>query len=332
MSHLTRQKKGKFGVVLIGLLVLSLMLAACGSKSEEKNTTSESPTTSDTKQEAKEKVLKDGMGHEVTIPANPQHVLASYLEDPLTALGVKPVAQWSVPNGIQDYLQASNLQGVPTISYDLPPEAVLKASPDLIIVGSESQVQKGLYDQYNKIAPTYVLGDAVSKDWRQTLLKIGEILNKTPEAQKVISDYDAKATETKAKIQTVMNGKSAAILWLTGKNFFLVDETTSSGTVLYHDLGITPPNLVTEIPADKRASWNPVTMEKLADLKADYIFLVNSDKGQGSEETLNSAIWKGIPAVKAGQVIELSKSSSWLYNGAVAGQMVMEDALKALVK
>ncbi|MCZ4151313.1 ABC transporter substrate-binding protein, partial [Escherichia coli] len=97
-------------------------------------------------------------------------------------------AQWSVTNGTQDYL-AKDLDGIPTISFDLPFEEVAGYSPDLIIIGSESQVEGGKYEQYSKIAPTYVLGDEINSDWRKALLKIGEILNKSAEAQKALDDY-----------------------------------------------------------------------------------------------------------------------------------------------
>lgn len=115
------------------------------------------------------------------------------------------------------------------------------------------------------------------------------------------------------------------------KNFYIVDETRSSGAVLYTDLGVKLPNLVTEIPVGTRATWNPISLEKLSELTADHIFLVNSDKTEGSE-ILDSAIWKGIPAVKAGNVHEMSSTSSWLYSGANAGSKIIDDVLKSLVK
>ncbi|MNN70088.1 Periplasmic binding protein [compost metagenome] len=91
------------------------------------------------------------------------------------------------------------------------------------------------------------------------------------------------------------------------------------------------PNLVTEIPAESRATWNPISLEKLAELTADHIFLVNSDKTDASE-ILNGSIWKGIPAVKAGNVTELSAASGWLYSGAYANSKTIDDVLSALVK
>jgi iron complex transport system substrate-binding protein len=252
------------------------------------------------------------------------------LEDSLVTLGVTPVAQWSVPNGVQDYL-AAELKDVPTISYDLPLEAVTSFAPDLILIPSESSVQNGIYDQLNKIAPTYVIGDKLNQDWRKSLLKIGEILNKTPEAEKAIKDYEDKAAAAKEKLKGAIGEESVAILWLVQKNFYIVDETRSSGAVLYTDLGVKLPNLVTEIPVGTRATWNPISLEKLSELTADHIILVNSDKTEGSE-ILDSAIWKGIPAVKAGNVHEMSSTSSWLYSGANAGGKIIDDVLTSLVK
>ncbi|MEC0169562.1 ABC transporter substrate-binding protein [Paenibacillus graminis] len=345
MFSVNLKSAGRMKLVSTGLLAAMLVLSACGNNSSTNSTggaanapaastdaatAPASETPSATAAPAAEKTVTDAMGHEVTVPANPQRVLASYLEDYLVALGVTPVAQWSVPNGIQDYL-ADELKDVPTISYDLPLEAVTGFAPDFHIVQSESSVQNGLYDQLNKIAPTYVLGDEISKDWRKSLLKIGELLNKSAEAEQVIAAYDQKAAAAKTKISAVIGDDSVAILWLVQKNFYIVDETRSSGAVVYGDLGLKLPNLVTEIPAASRATWNPISLEKLAELTADHIFLVNSDKTEGSE-ILNGPIWKGIPAVKAGNVHQFASNHSWLYSGAIANSKTIDDVLSSLVK
>lgn len=70
------------------------------------------------------------------------------------------MAQWTVGQGsIQDYL-AKELKDVPTISYDLPYEAVLKFEPDLLLISSSALVEGGKYKEYSKIAPTYVVKTA----------------------------------------------------------------------------------------------------------------------------------------------------------------------------
>lgn len=329
------------------LLALALALAACGGNNngghagggpaaesgdaaggtnggnaggEEAQTEAEAP---------RERTLVDALGHEVVIPANPQRIIASYLEDHLLSLGVVPVAQWSVTNGVQDYLQPHGLEGVPTISYNLPPEEVASFNPDLIIIGSEALVQNDLYAQYSKIAPTFVLGDAVANDWRAALTKIGEVLGKEDEAKAALEAYDRKVQETKEKLAGKLEGKSAAILWLTAKQFYMVDTKTASGAVVFGDLGVNPPNVFTEIPEENRANWNPISLEKLSELTADYIFLVNYEEGQ-ADSLIESDLWKTIPAVRAGNVFTMERERSWLYNGAIAGRLVLEDIGKAL--
>lgn len=340
MFSFNLQRSGSMKLAMAGLMTTTLLLSACGNNNAANNeaaaTTAPAATTeattapAETTAPAVELTVTDAMGHKVTIPANPQRVLASYLEDYLVALGVTPVAQWSVTNGTMEYL-AAELKDIPTISYDLPLEAVTSFAPDFTIVQSEGTVQNGLYDQLNKIAPTYVLGDEVSKDWRKSLLKIGELLNKTPEAEAAITAYDQKAADAKAKISAAIGDESVAILWLVSKSFFIVDETRSSGAVLYGDLGLKLPNLVTEIPAESRATWNPISLEKLSELTADHIILVNSD-GADAAEVTDGAIWKGIPAVKAGNVHEFGRATSWLYSGPIANSKTIDDALSSLVK
>ncbi|MNP13107.1 putative siderophore-binding lipoprotein YfiY precursor [compost metagenome] len=178
--------KSKFGYLWVSIMIVAIMLSACGTTNETANntkettpTTTEEPSTTGNEAAAPvEKTVTDGMGHTVVIPANPERIIGSYLEDHLVTLGITPVAQWSVPNGIQDYL-STELKDVPTISYDLPPESVASFKPDLIIIKDESSVQNGLYEQYVKIAPTYVIGSEVAADWRKTLTTIADILNKT---------------------------------------------------------------------------------------------------------------------------------------------------------
>jgi iron complex transport system substrate-binding protein len=334
----SRKKSGKAGFVLLSLFILTLILSACGSPSASNSGASAAPSASASGAasvapgEAAERTVTDAMGHSVTIPASPQKVLASYLEDHLVALGVKPVAQWSIADGksVQDYLQSS-LSGVPPIAYDLPPEQVASFSPDLIIIDSESAVQKGLYEQYSAIAPTYVLGDAVKGDWRKALTTIGDLLGKKDQAEQVLAAYEQKAADAKAKLAGAgLEGQSAAVLWITQKNIYMVKDSVASGDVLYKDLGMAEPSLVSEISKTAAADWNPVPLEQLSKLDADQIFLINGD-GPDSE-VIKSGIWQSLKAVKSGQVHEVDSKGGWFYKGAIAGQQVMDEVVKTLVK
>lgn len=331
-------KNKKAVLVFISILLASLWLTACGGnadhskqdsnvKQEAGNQNNETKTNN---QVATERELTDATGNTVKIPANPERIIASYLEDHLVALGVKPIVQWSVKNGVQNYLQ-NDLKDIPAISYDLPYEEVTGHNPDLIILGESGTGQDGKYEQYSKIAPTFLLGDEISKDWRKALAKVGEVLGKEAEAQKVLEEYDAKAKAAKESLQAAIGDKSVVAIWLISGKFFVVSENQSSGGVLYQDLGMKAPEIVKEISSTGTANWNAISEEKLALLDADYIFLIDSDAQTGSE-ALKAPIWQGLKAVKANQVFTFDRNHSWLYSGAIANGQMIDDLLTSLVK
>lgn len=299
-----------------------LLLSACGNN--ESTNTETSTETSITE----ENVLVDTLGNEVTIPANPQRIIASYLEDYLIALDTLPVAQWSVnESSVQDYLQ-EQLNGIPTIDFSLPYEEVLSFEPDLLLIGSSGTVESGKYDEYAKIAPTYVVKNGDDVNWRDQLQDIATVLDKEEQAAEVITNYEALAEETKQTLSEQIPDKTVAILWVVNNSIFMVTDSRSSGTVLYGDLGLGKPALVEEISATATADWNAVTLEKLAELDSDALFLINSDT---SAPLFEENIWKNLKAVQDEQVFEFDGTSSWLYNGPIANTQIIEDVRDALL-
>lgn len=312
-------KKNAF---LTGILIISILLAACGTQS--------SSTTEKTKEESSNRVLTDSIAHEVTIPKNPQRIIAPYLEDHLVALGLKPVAQWSVKSGtsIQDYLQ-DLLKDIPTIEFDLPYEAVTSFNPDLIVIGSPEIAEGEKYEQYSKIAPTYVMG-AEDNNWRNKLLKMGEIFGQTDKAKEVLADYDQFAKEAKEEIHNKVENLSATVIWNIKNSIYMVSDTASSGVVLYEDLGLQTPSLVKEVSASAAGDWSQVSLEKFVQIDADYLFVINSDSA--SSELLSDPLLANIPAIKNGHVYEFDSSSSWLYSGAIANRQIIQNVLASIVK
>jgi len=319
-------------IIMSSFLALSLSLAGCGDTSENGTQTKDTETEKVTEELSTERILTDAMGHEVTIPAKPERIIASYLEDNLVALDITPLAQWTVNDGasIQNYLQ-DYLKDVPTIPYDLPFEVVTSFSPDLLVMSSAEAVEGGKYEQYSKIAPTYVLEVENNSDWREKLLKVGEIFEKTDEAKQVLEEYEKKATDSKKIIQDSIGSESAAAVWLVNNTFFIVSENVSSGAVLYGDLGLSTPNVVKEISSTATGNWSEISLERLAELDADHIFLINSDKGNGAEMLLDP-VWKNIPAVKNGHIYEYAAETSWLYSGPIANTQTIDGVVESLTK
>ncbi|SFL70151.1 iron complex transport system substrate-binding protein [Gracilibacillus orientalis] len=316
-----------------------LLLAACGNDedtepaepSADENEAAEDQSADDTETENEgTRTVTDAMGHEVEVPANPERVIGSYLEDYLVALGITPVAQWSVRNGddIQDYLQ-DDLEGIPTIPSELPYEAVTSFEPDLLLMDSASMVEDNKYEQYNKIAPTFVVGTEENNDWREEFKMVAEVFGMEEKAEEVTAEYDTKAEAAKEQIQEAIGDESVAALWLFADTFYIVSENLSSGDLLYNELGLTTPSVVSEISETTTANWSEISLEKLAELEADHIILVNSDNGSS---VLEDPIWQNIPAVQNDNIYEFDQGSSWLYTGPIANSQMIDGALESLVE
>lgn len=293
------------------------LLGACGTNNDSTDSSGSATTSSEIAT-----TFTDAMGNEVTVPENPQRVIGSYLEDYLVALGVTPVAQWTVGNDSdQAYLQ-DKLADVPRINYDLPYEDVLSFEPDLLLMDSNSMVEGDKYDQYSKIAPTYVVTNGEEVTWCERLTDIAKVLHKEEEAAQVEADYDDLVATTKETYADQIQGKSIAVLWVVNNSVFMVSETKSSGQLLYHELGFEVPSLVSEISESATADWSAVSLEKLAELDADYLILVNSDKGA---DFFSEQVWQNLDAVKNNHLWEFGPESSWLYNGPIAYTKMIED-------
>jgi iron complex transport system substrate-binding protein len=300
--------------ILVALL-FTVFLTACSNSSTKESSTRE---------------LTDAMGHKVKVPTQPKRVVGSYLEDYLVALGIKPVVQWSVKNAssTQEYLK-NDLKNVPTIDYSLPYEAVTKAKPDLILMGTDSQVENGKYDQYKKIAPTYVVKNGNNVSWRAQFLDVAKAVNKTDKAKQVLKKYDKKVESARTTLKKKAANKSAAVIWVTNNSTFIVSDKSSSGALLYKDLKLKEPSLVKQVSKNATADWSAVSLEKLAKLDADYIFLVNSDK---DADMFKDPIWTNIKAVKNKQVYQYGNDSSWQYKGPIAYTKMINNVLNDIAK
>lgn len=288
--------------------------------------------TQDTTDESSEKTVEDDMGHEVTIPDSPERIIAPYLEDELLTLDMKPIVQWSVHDGssIQAYLQ-EELDDVPTIPHDLPFEVVTGYNPDLIVLNSASLAESGKYENYSKIAPTFVVDSDSYDNWRERLKRVAELFGKEKEAEKKLSQYGQLIGDTKSQLHKHIGGESVAAIWVFQDEFFMVHQGKSSGQVLYQDLGLAVPEVVKDISESGEGDWLPVSLERLAELKADHLFIITDQIGDG-KEAIQEEVFSNIPAVKKGNLYEYTREDSWLYSGYLANTQIIQDVSESLVE
>jgi iron complex transport system substrate-binding protein len=321
--------------ILFGLaLSLALGLAGCGAGGgNEKSAASvvsasegsDAPSSAAAADSgAKEtRTLTDAAGHEVEVPAKPQRIIAPFLEDPLTALGVKPVAQWAASGVPQQYLQ-DKLKDVPLLNMmnGLVPEDAFSHEPDLIVLPSGNYLKAATYEDFSKVAPTFVLSQDTN-DWRGSLTKLGDLLGKSEEAKAALDAYDRKLEEARTSLRTAVGEKTAVLLQPNGdKDFKLFGEHFYSGALLYDGLGFKPPKLL-------GGDYDTYSMETLAQLDdVDYLFVL-SGRGRPQPPTDNP-LWKSLPAVKQGHVFE-ADSGHWFNQNVIANGLIIDDVLRDIV-
>lgn len=329
-----------FCVMLIAVLMLSLLLAACGAKEAKKDgaagsanpsaaaspsaSAGTSPSPAASAKPAAERTLTDAAGHAVKIPANPQRIVAPFLEDGLSALGVKPVAQWSANGVPQQYLQ-NKLNGIPALNMmgGLKPEETLSYNPDLIILLAPSYLSAGKYEDFAKIAPTYVLSND-ENDWRGNFTKLGQVLGKTAEAEQALKSYDDKVASVKASVKAKVGDKSAVLFQSAAeKGFKLFGFNFYSGAMLYQGIGFKQPKLL-------KGDYETYSLETLAQLDdVDYIFVLS---GTGRPKPpVDNPLWQALPAVKKGNVFEVD-SGHWFNQNVTANQLILDDIVKFVAK
>lgn len=270
--------------------------------------------------DAAARVMKDAMGHEVQVPAHPQRVLAPFMEDPLAALGMQPVAQWGAAGVPQQYLQ-DKLKDVPVLNMEggLKPEEALSYKPDLIIFLAPTYLANGSYDQFAKIAPTFVLSDNEA-DWRGNLEKLGTLLGDEDAVKAALAAYDQQVADAKSTLGSLPSEKTAVLMQADGeKGFKLFGPNFYGGETLYKTLGF-------QQPAVLKGDYDTYSIESLADLKdVDYIFVI-SGPGRG-KPPVDNTLWKSLSAVKNNRVFD-ADSGHWFNANAIANGLIIADVLK----
>lgn len=309
-----------FCSVMMGLL---LIMSACGSKDS-----SEAPAKQD---KANSEVTLDSEKGKVKMPADAKRVIAPYHEDALLALGITPVAKWAIGKSVQDYLEPQ-LKDVSPIEWNLPLEQVLKQDPDLIILENNLESYKGSYEDYNKIAPTYVMNQETTNDWQKQLETFGKLFNKEDKAEEVLKQYKDKVSKASEKLKDAIGDETVAAIYVKSDQYFVFEHNRQSAGVLYSELGLKTPALIEEL-GDAETTWNPISIEKLSELDADHVLLLaEKDEKSAVEKLKKSAVWQATPAAKKDNVYLLQDPSNWTNKGLLASEKTIDDLLDTLTK
>ncbi|MGM9929484.1 MAG: ABC transporter substrate-binding protein [Bacillus sp. (in: firmicutes)] len=281
--------------------LLSLSLAACNTSEESSSTKEEKPAETQKQEQATELKI-NYLENEYVFPNPVENIVAASFEsmEDSVALGIKPVGVLEVGGKVPEYL--SELEGATLIGNKRAPnaETILSLDPDAII--GTSKWGEDTMAQMNKLATTLPYSH-ISANWKDNLLALAELTDKTEEAEKIIADYEQKAADTKEKIDNSdVSEKSVLMIRIRGGLMYVYPESVYFNPVLYQDLGLKVPEVVTKAEAQAE-----ISLETLSEINPDIIFLQfeeteNADTPSALEDLENNAIFNSLTASKNNEV------------------------------
>ncbi|MCS4535691.1 ABC transporter substrate-binding protein [Corynebacterium sp. HS2168-gen11] len=221
---------------------------------------------------AQTRVVTDIEDRPITVPEHPTRVVA--LSEPtldnLLALGITPIGtvagrgQMTAPNYLAD-----RVRDVPLLGNIGQPnfEAIGAQQPDLIFVdGTSVNNNPPVVAALEQIAPVVYTGWA-GGDWRVNLRITAAALNMQDEGEAVIEDYEAHVAKVQAQLQDYRDATFSVVRW-QGSSASLILKELPAGRALT-DLGLRRPPVQDR---EGRGHSDPVSLENLRDIDADYIF------------------------------------------------------------
>lgn len=309
------------------MLSLALALTGCGSQTVQQPQDPQ-PQSNQTPSKPQEHVVKDAIG-EVKLPIDPKRIVVldnGALEN-LLAMGVTPVgaATVSLDRPFFSHLsdKTNGIQKVGTI--DQPNlESIAALKPDLII-GSKDQHEE-IHAKLTQIAPT-VFTETIGLDWKGNLKLHAEAVGKTKEGEKLISDYEKRVADFKAKMGDQIEKTEVSILRVYADHVRMYLPESFSGKFI-EELGFPRPKAQSEKKFGKE-----VTEEQIAEMDGDVIFWFSRDKENFLTTKLQkNPLWASLKAVKQDKIYEVS-TDTWLSGmGILSRNLMLDEVIKHMVK
>lgn len=275
---------------------------------------------------AQTRQVEDASGTKVTVPANPQRIvtLGEVDLDVALALGIAPVGatdgrgQSNTPRylkeRITDATQPLGVLGNPSL------ETLLELQPDLILTGPASPEQLAIL---NAIAPT-ALSYNQGEPWKESTLRIGNILNREAEIQQLLERYDERVALSRERLSEHQGESISIVRWNPkGPSYMLND---SFGSIVTQDLGLVRP----EHQRQEGFSHSlPLSLESLDMLDGDWLAVgtlaLTGDAVDAMRQAEATPMFQQMSAVKNGRYATVDGSVWTSAFGPLAAQQIIED-------
>ncbi|MBO7743124.1 ABC transporter substrate-binding protein [Paenibacillus sp. MWE-103] len=291
-----------------------------------------SDATASTSESEWPRTITDDLGHTVTFEKAPERVIPAYFGhiETLIALGVPPVAAPRAKSFImtrEALKPMADKLNITELADSQGFEQMMEVSPDLIVATANDSAD---YEAYNKVAPTLMFD---SQTWQDVLNDYAKVLGKEKEAATIIADLESLIATSREKLAPYMDNTSVVMADQGNNTFGLVGSDPAGRTPWFDKtgFGLTPPKGYPE-------KYTQISLEGLAELDPDYIFLDNIDGAEkdnyaptwlmpGTEDT---AIWKNLKAVKANHVFNLPPGS--MAGAPLSQKLAIEKVVESIVK
>ncbi|MDE1693005.1 ABC transporter substrate-binding protein [Streptococcus suis] len=244
----------------------------------------------------------EGITYHGDIPKNPKKVVnfAYSYTGYLLQLGID-VSSYSLDLEKNSPAFGDKLKDVPQLT-TADTEAIAAQKPDVILVFAGDDNLETL----KEIAPVIEITYGKS-DYLKMLTDVGQIFGKEKEAQVWLDQWDKKVATAKEELKGLIDTSSTfTVMDFFDKNIFLYGNNFGrGGELVYRALGFAAPAKVQEDIINKEG-WFGVSQEALPEYVGDYVLVNVNDKTKEAAASLKeSDIWKNLPAVKNGHVIEV---------------------------
>lgn len=264
----------------------------------------------------------DARGKKVIIEKKPERIAVAnwMITEKLLAMDVAPIASDTVAimsgwASMKEYFETYQIQDLGT---EVNLEMLLEMKPDLILATTANEA---IYDKLEAIAPVVVFDvNVMFGDWQTSIREVANAIGQDEAAESFILDLMQQMNQIKNDLS--MDGKNVAFLRLWSKTIYSMGiDTCAAFYDKENGLGL-------EIPTGWPQEIGALSLESLAQINPDYIFLSSSEDEAYLEDLRNNAVWNTLTAVKEEHVYSIDISG--LSGGALAakyGIQVVEDNL-----
>lgn len=310
-----------YRLIIIGICIATLIMA-CDRSYTETDTQSSS---------AECQKIQHQLG-ETCVPSNPQRIVATdeIALEIVLALGLKPIAAGE-PTMVSSRSRhlAGKVDDVVSLGKNnqLSLERILQLDPDLIL-GSHFALENN-YDRFSQIAPT-VAFDYVHDAWKVTFQRIGEILNRSQQAQQQLESYQNRVEKLRKAMGDRLNEtKVSVVRFYADGSVEFRDSSSFPGSVL-KDVGLPRPT-VQQKETNSDITYRSVSLERLDLLDGDVIFVaLDAGAKESFSKFSQDPLWQKLEAVQSDRVFVVD-SGYWIFGNILAANAILDDLFQYLV-